>query len=333
MFIPFSSSAFHVFSSLLTLYPIERDRSKRLCASDSDEFRWEGGERCWLKLNDRTHRLLHPSCHLQLNLVKSIGVERRCAQDNDISSLIILFVVLRSFLPPINCRKTTVPWDSRQLLCLSRERMATLDSRHRISNSSPHCYLSSNRVGQQSGRQTNSFCLISVKIWFICLIDEKMTRARTSHHPAHVDNSIPNDRDRSHERRERITGNTCGTILAKNLFSRRPPSKHRRSRERRCCSIDLANLFLFSSYLSWKRKKKEHAERERNKKRRRRDRKSNKETNTRAQKKSTVSTYEIKVRNKEQGTCMLPTKMFANEIEERKTESNKQIKNNMYVMW
>ena len=92
---------------------------------------------------------------------------------------------------------------------------------------------------------------------------------------------------------------------------------------------------MFSSYLSWKKgtrkKKQKDIEKKIN------------QTNTRAQKMNTVSTYEIKVRNKQQGTRMPPTKMFVNEKmkesdkEEQekmmmikgKQKGNKQIKNNM----
>jgi len=74
----------------------------------------------------------------------------------------------------------------------------------------------------------------------------------------------------------------------------------------------------------------EHAEEKRREKKQRKKKniekeKSNKQTNTRAQNESTVSTYEIKVRNKQQGTCMTPTKMFANpmKIKEKTKATNR----------
>jgi hypothetical protein len=67
------------------------------------------------------------------------------------------------------------------------------------------------------------------------------------------------------------------------------------------------------------RKKKKKIDRETTKGYRK-ENQTNKQTNKQTvvlKKKSTVSTYEIKVRNKQQGTCMSPTTMFVNEMKEK----------------
>ncbi len=70
-------------------------------------------------------------------------------------------------------------------------------------------------------------------------------------------------------------------------------------------------IYFLLSYLSWK--KKEHAKK--------RKEKPNKQTLV--LKTSTVSTYKIKVRNKQQGTRMPPTKMFEKKKRKDETKGNK----------
>ena len=148
----------------------------------------------------------------------------------------------------ISCsKKGCCAWEFKQLSFLSRVRIATLGSQHRISNSSPCYYCSTSK----RGRETD---------W------------------------TSTDRATSENNRKYLANDLHWSVLVKELVSfsgqiksrvpfadarllGRSTEYRKRERERGRCSIDLANLFLFSSYLSWKRKK-EHAERERNKKKR-----------------------------------------------------------------
>jgi hypothetical protein len=79
-------------------------------------------------------------------------------------------------------------------------------------------------------------------------------------------------------------------------------------------------IYFLLSYLSWKKRntqKKRNIEKEK-------ENQTNKHT---CSKKSTVSTYNIKVRNKQQETRMPPTTMFVNENEKMKKRDKQKATN------